>query len=148
MRSSVQHWCVSVAIGCALGFAACAKHEAKSGHAEHPAEVEKIEGSELSRVTLSEKAIDRIDLQTALVREQAVEGGMLKIVPYSSLLYDNQGRTWIYTSPQPRTFVRAQVQVDRIEGDEVWLREGPAAGVAVASVGVAQLYGEETGVGH
>ena len=64
------------------------------------------------------------------------------------MLYDPQGRTWIYISPQPRTFVRFQVDVDRIEGDRVFLRDGPPLGTVVASVGVAELYGAEFGVGH
>ena len=93
-------------------------------------------------------AIERIDLQTVAVREQDVDGATRRLVPYSSLLYDSQGRTWVYTSPQARTFVRTQVGVDRIDGDWVLLNDGPATGVKVASVGVAQLYGAETGVGH
>lgn len=131
-----------------LPLAACAKQEALAAHKEQPAEVEKIEGTELSRVTLSEKAIERIDLKTVAVREQDLEGSTRRVVPYSSLIYDSKGGTWVYTSPQPRTFVRMQVDVDRIDGDSVLLSEGPAAGVPVASVGVAQLYGAETGVGH
>jgi hypothetical protein len=131
-----------------LPFAACSQGESQAAHGEHPAQVEKIDGSELSRVTLSERAAERIDLKTASVREQEVDGAVRKVVPYSSLIYDAQGRTWIYASPQPRTFVREQVQVDRIDGDEVLLSEGPAAGTEVASVGVAELYGAETGVGH
>jgi hypothetical protein len=128
--------------------AACSDHESHAAHAEHPAAVEKIEGSELSRVTLTEKAAERIDLKTTPVREQDVDGALRKVVPYSSLIYDAKGRTWIYTSPQPRTFVRKQVEVDRIDGDRVFLVDGPAAGTEVASVGVAELYGAETGVGH
>ena len=115
---------------------------------ESPAEVAKIEGSELSRVTLTEKAAERIDLQTAQVREQDVNGATRQVVPYSSLVYDAKGRTWIYTSPQPRTFVRQQVEVDRIDGDWVFLVDGPPVGSEVASVGVTEIYGAETGVGH
>jgi hypothetical protein len=77
-----------------------------------------------------------------------VDGSVQKVVPYSSLIYDPQGGIWIYTSPQARTFVRVQVEVDRIDGDRVFLSEGPAAGTEIASVGVTQIYGAETGVGH
>jgi hypothetical protein len=131
-----------------LPLTACSQHDSHAAHGEHPAQVDKIEGSELSRVTLSERAAERIDLKTASVREQEVDGVMRKVVPYSSLIYDPKGRTWIYTSPQPRTFVRQQVEVDRIDGDEVLLSEGPTVGTEVASVGVAEIYGAETGVGH
>jgi hypothetical protein len=131
-----------------LPLAACSQPESHAAHAEHPSQVDKIEGSELSRVTLTERAAERIDLKTASVGEQEVDGAVRKVVPYSSLIYDAKGRTWIYTSPQPRTFVREQVQVDRIDGDRVLLSEGPAVGTEVASVGVAEIYGAETGVGH
>jgi hypothetical protein len=131
-----------------LPLAACSQHDSHAAHAEHPAQVDKIEGSELSRVTLTEKAAERIDLKTTAVGEQDVDGTLRKVVPYSSLIYDPKGRTWIYTSPQPRTFVRQQVEVDRIDGDQVFLADGPAAGTQIASMGVAEIYGAETGVGH
>jgi hypothetical protein len=126
----------------------CSQHEPHASHAEHPSEVEKIEGSELSRVTLSAKAAERIDLKTAPVREQDLNGTPRKVVPYSSLLYDAKGRTWVYASPQPLSFVREAVAVDRIDGNSVYLEDGPPVGTEVASVGVAEIYGAETGVGH
>jgi hypothetical protein len=64
------------------------------------------------------------------------------------LIYDAQGTTWVYTSPQPMTFVRHKVVVDYIEGLTAVLSDGPAAGTLVASVGVAELYGTEFAVGH
>ncbi len=148
MRSLNRRWILVGLSVSLLPLAACTSHDTHAAHKEHPAEVEKIEGSELSRVTLTEKAIQRIDLQTVAVREQDQDGATRKLVPYSSLLYDAKGRTWVYTSPQPRTFVRTEVEVDRIDGDWVLLSGGPAAGAVVASVGVAELYGAETGVGH
>jgi hypothetical protein len=131
-----------------LPLAACSQHDSHAAHGEHPAQVDKIEGSELSRVTLTEKAAERIDLQTTTVRELELDGALRTAVPYSALIYDPQGRTWVYTSPQARTFVRQEIEVDRIEGDLVYLREGPPAGTEIASVGVPEIYGAETGVGH
>ena len=100
-----------------LPLAACSQHDSQAAHGDHPAQVDKIEGSELSRVTLTEKAAERIGLETASVREQELDGSLRQVVPYSSLIYDPKGRTWVYTSPQPRTFVRQQVEVDSIDGD-------------------------------
>ena len=131
-----------------LPLAACSQHDSLAAHGEQPAQVDKIEGSELSRVTLTEKAAERIGLQTASVREQDLNGSVRQVVPYSSLIYDPKGGTWIYTSPQARTFVRQQVQVDTIDGDWVLLIDGPPVGTEIASVGVAEIYGAETGVGH
>lgn len=138
-----------VALVAAVLLAACQSPQGKQ-QAEHPAEIEKIEGTELSRVTLSEKAMRRIDLRTDQVREQQVSrsASPRKVVPYSSLVYDPKGQCWVYTCPQPRTFVRHKVDVDYIEGDLVVLKEGPPAGTVVASMGVAELYGTEFKVGH
>lgn len=133
----------------ALLSAACQKPHAKH-QAEHPAEIKPIEGSDLKSVTLTEKAMQRIDLKTDQVREQRVSrsASPCKVVPYSSLIYDPKGQTWIYTSPQPRTFVRQKVSVDYIEGNVAVLKGGPPVGTVVASMGVAELYGTEFKVGH
>ena len=76
------------------------------------------------------------------------KGTKRKVVPYSALIYDLHGETWVYVSPAPRTFVRHKVDVDYIEGDVVVLEDGPPTGTVVASVGVAELYGAEFKVGH
>lgn len=129
-------------------FAATAcQHEAHIEH-HHPAHVEKTEGSEFSRVTLSEKAVERIDLKTTEVVERDASGRLVKVVPYSSLLYGPSGKTWVYTSPKPRTFVRAPVEAERIDGDHVLLAEGPPTGTLVVSVGAVELYGTEFKIGH
>jgi len=129
-----------------LLFGGCARQETRVTTHEHPAEVEHIEGTDLSRVTLTEKAIERVDVRTTLVIED--EGTGRKIVPYASIIYDVNGNTWVYTGPEPRTFVRAPIVVDRVEGDNVYLTDGPPVGTAVASTGVAELYGTEFTVGH
>lgn len=73
-------------------------------------------------------------------------GERRKIVPYSAVIYDLQGTPWIYVSPEPLVFVRHRVDVDYVEGDDAFLKEGPAVGTKVVSVGVAELYGADTGV--
>lgn len=132
-----------------LALTGCRVAEASTEH-EPPAHVEHIEGSELSRVTLSEKAIERIDLRTGEIFEQATSRSRSPrtCVPYSAVIYDPDGRTWIYKSDGPRTYVREEVVVDWIEGDLAVLASGPAVGTVVATVGVAELYGTEFEVGH
>lgn len=133
-----------------LQLAACQQSH-QSSHTEHPAEIVKTPGSDLHHVILTEKAMERLDLKTDEVREvnDPQSGGTLKrIVPYSALIYDPHGKTWVYTSPRPRTFYRNEVEVDYIEGDMVFLKDGPPTGTIIASVGVAELYGTEFEVGH
>jgi hypothetical protein len=101
---------------------------------------EEIEGSDVSRITLVESAVTRLALETA-------EIGPDLVIPYGALLYDEQGQAWTYTSPEPLVYVREPVEVDRIEDDRVALASGPAPGTEVVTVGAAELYGVEVGVG-
>ena len=126
-----------------LQLTACSKH-LDAHKTEHPADVANIAGSELKKVTLTERAVQRLDVKTEQVREQNGQG----LVPYSSLIYDPKGNTWVYTSPAARTFVRAKIDIDRIIGDQVLLKSGPAAGTNIATRAVAELYGTEMKVGH
>ena len=69
------------------------------------------------------------------------------VIPYSAILYDLNGGTWAYISPEPLTFVREAITVDYIEGDMVVLVDGPSSGTEVVTVGAAELHGADTGVG-
>jgi hypothetical protein len=113
-----------------------------------PAQVEAIAGTELHKVTLSARAAARLDIKTDRVQEMVVRGVKRKVVPYAAVLYDPQGRTWVYTSPEPLVFVRHRIQVEYISGDRAVLSEGPPAGTAVVTVGAAELFGAEFEIGH
>jgi hypothetical protein len=128
----------------------CEKPAGAAAKVELPAIVEKIEGSDLSRVTLTESAMRRLGVETAAATEgkSPRTESRQTAVPYAALLYDPQGNTWVYTSPQARVFVRASVDVDFIQNDVAYLKSGPAPGTNVATVGVAELYGTEFTVGH
>lgn len=140
---------VATVLAVALLLTACQRNNG-THDIDHPATVEAIPESDVKKVTLTVKAAQRINLKTDQVREVSVKRSTIlrKVVPYSSLIYDPQGQTWVYTSPEPLTFVRHYVTVDYIEGDMVVLSEGPSVGTVVASVGVAELYGTEFKVGH
>ena len=66
-----------------------------------------------------------------------------KVVPYSAILYDLAGDTWVYTNPEPSVFVREQVDIERIDKDLAVLNSGPAAGTQVVTIGAVELYGAE-----
>jgi hypothetical protein len=112
------------------------------GSSEPAAKVKEVAGTETSRITLSAEAAKRLDIQTAVVKQGA--GG--KVVPYAAVFYSPSGDTWAYVSTKPLTFVREPIVVDRIEGDEAVLSDGPAVGTKVATVGVAELFGAESGI--
>jgi hypothetical protein len=103
-----------------------------------PSRLEPIEGTELSRVLLTEKAAERIGVATVPVHG--------KTVPYAAVIYDIEGNTWVYTNPAPLTFVREPIVIDFIDGDMAFLSAGLDPDLSVVTVGVAELYGTETGV--
>ncbi len=108
-----------------------------------PITVEHLEGKYPTRETLTEAAAQRLDIQTATVGETQVNGAQRTAIPYAAILYDTEGATWVYTNPEPFTFVRTPIVVDYIEGDTAILSDGPAAGTAVVTVGATELYGAE-----
>ena len=67
-----------------------------------------------------------------------------KVVPYSAILYDLTGDTWVYTNPEPSVFVRERVAIERIDEDLAVLNTGPAVGTQVVTIGAAELYGAES----
>lgn len=126
----------------ACGQKATESSGASQNKTEH-ARIEHIDGTEISRVILSEDAAKRIDIHTDSVRDIDVGGSQQTVIPYAAVLYDQNGDTWAYTNPEPLTFVRHEISVDSIKGDMALLSEGPPTGTAVVTVGVAELFGAE-----
>ena len=69
---SANRWVIVALIIAGLILSACGRTSDTSSQGE-PAEVERIEGSDLSRVILSAKAAERLGIQTAPVRIEEVE---------------------------------------------------------------------------
>jgi hypothetical protein len=149
MRYS-DRWMIAILlIIVCLQLSACVQTPASSARKEDgddtdaPAKVELLGGTDLNRVILSAEAAKRLDIQTTPVRDAQVGGTQRKVVPYSAVLYDLHGETWVYTNPEPLTFVRARISVDYIDGDLAVLSDGPPSGTAVVTVGASELYGTE-----
>ena len=119
-------------------LSACGGQVSVTGEKIAPSKLEPIEGTDLSKVILTEKAAERIGIET--VPASGTE------VPYAAVIYDIEGNTWIYTSPEPLIFIREPIVIDHIEGDTAVLAESLASDFSVVTVGVAELWGTETGV--
>ena len=129
----------------ALPLAGCQGGEEEAAAGPEPAHLEAVEGSDdLYEITLTADAAERLDIHTAAV-DRANRGRL--VVPYSALVYETDGTTWVYTTRADLTFVRAEVVVESIDGNRALLSEGPPAGTQVVTVGVAELFGAEHGVG-
>ncbi len=130
--------------GTMIGAPAHAEAVARA-HLEKPYRMEAIPGSAVKRIVFTQKAAQRIDVRTGQI---SLDGRGRLITPYAAVFYDLKGATWVYTNPEPFTFIRHMVTVVSVEDDKAVLTEGPPDGTHVVTLGVAELYGTERGVGH
>ncbi len=68
-------------------------------------------------------------------------------VPYSSILYDFQGGTWVYVKSGPLVYIRTRVEVGHISDSLAILKRGVSPGDEVVCAGSAELFGTEFGIG-
>lgn len=132
---------VAVAVG-AIAIASGGSQDDAVGPDVSPATVTPIKGSDVSKVTLSAVAAERLGIRTAPI----VAGRGHEVIPYDAVLYDASGKTFTYTSPRRLQFVRRPIHVARIEGSRAILSSGPPVGTAVVVIGSQELYGSEYGV--
>lgn len=72
-----------------------------------------------------------------------------RTVPWSAVVFDVHGGTWVFKRIAPRTYVRLRVQVAYTVGPDAVLKEDSPkeldAGAEVVTKGVQELFGAETG---
>jgi RND family efflux transporter MFP subunit len=85
---------------------------------------------------------ERVSVQLPLT---AREKGLT--IPYSAVVYDIHGATWVYEDLGDGVYARRRVEVARHAGDKVEVARGLSPGVRVVSVGAAELFGTEFGAG-
>ena len=106
--------------------------------------MEKNATTGIAKLTLTERGVARIELKTEPVTAGT---GTDVLLPYASLLYDSDGKTWVYTNPAPRVYERQPVTVTKVEAGVVTASAGPAVGTAVVTVGAVELFGAEFNTG-
>jgi hypothetical protein len=150
-----SRWTAAILLALCLTLSGCqqASEEEETGGSGE-ARVDSLDGTGLKRVTLTQEAATRLGVETVPLRQEPVaprsgKGGKQsrKLAPYAAVIYDVNGAAWVYTMPQPLSYVRQRVTVDHVEGDVAVLSQGPGVGTAVVTQGVAELYGTEIGVG-
>jgi hypothetical protein len=133
-----------VVVAASVPLSACKEIEEEAAEGYLPAKTAPIKGSDMLRVTFTDEGARRIGLRTAPVRRS----GTREVVPYAALIYDAEGKTYVYRTTGRLTFVREPVDVARIGAREAVLSRGPAPGTRVVTVGAAEVYGTELDVGH
>jgi hypothetical protein len=147
MHRTIRRTAALLALAALPALSACSNASGEVAKIQ-PAKVVKIEGTDTQRVELTEKAGQRIGIETTAVKEATGQQAGHTVVPYAALIYDADGHASVYTNPAPLSFVRKSITVSTIEGDSVYLTDGPPAGTAVVTVGTAELFGTETGIGE
>ena len=131
--------------GVAVSFAlaGCNEIEQAPTSSYHPAELSSPDPQGVRQVIFTEDAARRVGLETRRV----TASGPDVVVPYAALIYDKQGKPWVYTVTEPLTYLRVNVVVKGEAGeDEMVLSVGPPAGTEVVTVGVTEVYGAELGM--
>ena len=134
-------------------LAACAGAAPPSTEHEEPALVEPIDGSDgLHRITLTERAAERLGIE--VTKAESMPSGRQDVrIPYSSVIYDADGAAWAYVLvEEPLVFERTAITVKDVisdsTGGHALLSAGLEPGTPVVAVGVAELFGTESSVGH
>jgi len=141
----------TVVLAATLGLTGCSGTSEALGEASgKAAQAVQVKGTGLSRITLTQEAYDRLAIATAPVRDGVGRGAgsptARATMPSAALLYDAEGRTWVYVREGARTFLRAPVSIARLDGDVAYLKDGPAPGTLVVTLGAPELLGVELGV--
>ncbi|NNF53669.1 MAG: hypothetical protein HKN03_04410 [Acidimicrobiales bacterium] len=146
-RPSRAGWplALPVIVAVALPLAACS--DEPNAIKTVPYELVADEVDDINTVVLTQRASERLFMETTPVLEQTVDGRIRLTVPYAAIIYDTIGDTWVYAHPEPLSYRRASITIDYIDGDLVVLNDGPEPGTEVAITSVAELYGTDTGVG-
>jgi hypothetical protein len=137
----------SAFLACVALLASCRALPEEEATVEKAASVEQIKGTDLNRVKVTPKAAERLGIETARVTQAKLGKTTQKVVAYGALIYDAEGAAFVYTNPEPLTYIRSNITVISITNDRVFFSGGPATGTSIVTVGVPELYGIDSGVG-
>jgi hypothetical protein len=127
---------------CATALSACTGNGAGAPDTvPNPATTVAIPGTDIKKLVLTADAVQRVGIKT----QPVAASGAGTSVPVSAVYYDDTGVTWVYTNPDPLTYIRAKVTLTRVDGDTAFLSAGPPVGTQVVTVGEPELYGVEYG---
>ena len=131
-----------LAVVATLAVGGCAGEVVKA-KSDRPAPAVVRTTGALKQITVTPKGAERLGIRLAAVQKH--EKGLT--VPYQAVIYDPEGRTWAYVSPQPGVYLREGIAVLSVTGEVALLSTGPAVGAQVVTTGAAELYGTELGLG-
>jgi hypothetical protein len=131
-----------------LGASGCSEAGASNEtNSETAVTVEGAGEDQPARLTVSERAEQRLGLRTEPVRPISGQAnGATEVISYSAVVYDADGKSWAFSAPSPRTYIRVPIVISSITGKTVQLKSGPPVGTQVVVVGAPELVGAEAGI--
>jgi hypothetical protein len=131
-----------------LGASGCSDARGSNVTNSEPAvTVESAGEDQPARITVSERAEQRLGIRTEPVRPiSGQSSGATEVIPYSAVVYDADGKSWAFSAPSPRTYIRVPIEISSITRKTVQLRSGPPVGTQVVVVGAPELVGAEAGI--
>jgi hypothetical protein len=131
-----------------VGASGCSEAGASNeGSPDTAVTVEENGEDQPARLTVSERAEQRLGLRTEPVRPLTGQAnGATEVIAYSAVVYDADGKSWTFSAPSPRTYIRVPIVISSIAGQTVQLKSGPPVGTQVVVVGAPELVGAEAGI--
>ena len=140
--NTTRRWIGAIPLMAVLLLPGCAKTAEQKHVIKEPVTIEKDETTGLGRLTLTEKAAERIGIETVTVEE--VDGR--SVVSSDAVIVDASGNRYVYANPERLLFTREPISVENENDGLAWLTDGPPAGTRVVTIGAAELHGAETGI--
>jgi hypothetical protein len=139
---------VTVLAAITVGASGCSEAGASNeGSPDTAVTVEENGEDQPARLTVSERAEQRLGLRTEPVRPLTGQAnGATEVIAYSAVVYDADGKSWTFSAPSPRTYIRVPIVISSIAGQTVQLKSGPPVGTQVVVVGAPELVGAEAGI--
>jgi len=131
-----------------LGAGGCSEAgPSNEGNPETAVTVETAAEGQPARITVSERAEQRLGIRTEPVRPISSDpNGAAEVISYSAVVYDADGKSWAFSAPAPRTYIRVPIEISSIGGTTVRLKSGPPVGTQVVVLGAPELVGAEAGI--
>ena len=126
----------ALAVAAALG--ACSEVESNLRE-NQPYTVEGPEDAAIKTIKMEDATAALLPVELADVRKK----GQRKVVPHNAVIYNPDGGSFVYTKPKAETYIRAPIEIVRVNGDDATLSKGPAAGTEIVTTGSAELLATE-----
>jgi RND family efflux transporter MFP subunit len=79
------------------------------------------------------------------VRVKLQGGSQQRLLPWSAVMHDINGGTWVYENTAEHTYVRRRVQVRYVVDGLAVLESGPPTGAKIVTAGAVEMWGTEMG---